>query len=130
ALGRNSARWLDEIIGGWQTSGIVTWRSGLALTANAGGSAPSLAADQGAFFTENQSGVPTSLHTDTAHNNQIQFFANPQNAIGAFSFVNGLEVGNRDTLRGPHFSSMDLAVSKFFPLFGEKYRLQFRAEAF
>ena len=63
-------------------------------------------------------------------NNQIQFFVNPQNAIGAFSFVNGLQVGNRDTLRGPHFSNSDLAVSKFFPLFREKYRLQFRAEAF
>jgi hypothetical protein len=63
-------------------------------------------------------------------NNQIQFFVNPQNAIGAFSFVNGLQVGNRDTLRGPHFSNTDLAVSKFFPLFREKYRLQFRAEAF
>jgi len=129
-LGRNSARWLDEIIGGWQTSGIVTWRSGLALTANAGGSTTSLAADQGASFTGSQSAVATSLHTDTANNNQIQFFANPQNAIGAFSFVNGLQVGSRDTLRGPHFSNMDLAVSKFFPLFGEKYRLQFRAEAF
>jgi hypothetical protein len=41
-----------------------------------------------------------------------------------------LEVGNRDTLRGPHFSNTDLAVSMFFLLFGEEYRLQFRAEAF
>ena len=78
AFARNSSRWLDEIIGGWQASGIVTWRSGLALTANGGGSTTSLAADQGVFFTGSQAAVATSLHTDTANNNQIQFFANPQ----------------------------------------------------
>lgn len=31
---------------------------------------------------------------------------------------------------GPHFSNVDLAISKNFPLFSEKYKLQFRAEAY
>ena len=49
---------------------------------------------------------------------------------GAFSFVSGQQSGNRDVLYGPHFSNVDLSVSKTFPLVGERYRLQFRAEAY
>jgi hypothetical protein len=129
-IGRNSSRWLDEIIGGWQVSGIVTWRTGLAIPAIGGNSTLSLAADNGALFTGAQSAVASGIHTDTANNNQIQFFADPKAALKAFSFVSGLTVGSRDTLRGPSFTNTDLAVVKNFPLFGEKYKLQFRAEAF
>jgi Carboxypeptidase regulatory-like domain len=127
-IGRNSARWLNEIIGGWQASGIITWRTGLALDAVGGGSTTSLAADNGANFNGNSYAVRSNIHTDA--NGQIQFFADPTAALGAFSFVTGMQTGSRDTLRGPHFSDFDLGVAKNFPLFGEKYRLQFRADAF
>jgi hypothetical protein len=123
-------RWLDEAVGGWQVSGIVTWRTGLALPVQSGVSTLSLAADDGALFTGSQQAVAASIHTDVANNNQIQFFANPTTAAAAFSPLNGLEVGSRDTLRGPHFSDVDLGVSKIFPLFREKYALRFRADAF
>lgn len=129
-IGRNSSRLLDEVIGGWQVSGIVTWRTGLAIPAIGGNSTLSLAADNGVFFTGTQGAVASGIHTDTANNNQIQFFADPKAALKAFSFVSGLTVGSRDTLRGPSFTNTDLAVVKNFPLFGEKYKLQFRAEAF
>jgi len=129
-IARDAPRWLDEIIGGWQVSGIVTWRTGLALDAVGGGNTTSLASDDGAQFTGTQSQVASHIHTDTANNNQIQFFANPAAAQGAFSFDTGAQTGSRDTLRGPHFSNVDLGVAKSFPLFGEKYRLQFRADAF
>jgi len=123
-------RWLDEVVGGWQTSGIVTWRTGLALPVQSGVSTTSLAADDGALFTGTAQDVATHIHTDTANNNEIQLFANPALALSAFSPVSGLEVGNRDTLRGPHFSNVDLGVAKNFPLFRERYSLKFRADAF
>jgi len=129
-LGGNSARWLDEVIGGWQVSGIVTWRTGLALPVQSGVSTTSLAADNGALFTGSPAAVSTNLHTDTKNNNQVQFFADPTKAAGAFSPVTGLQVGNRDTMRGPHFSNADLGVAKNFLLFKERYRLIFRADAF
>jgi hypothetical protein len=126
----NAPRWLDEIIGGWQTSGIITWRTGLALPVQSGVSTTSLAADNGALFTGSGGAVATSLHTDMKNNNQIQFFTDPTQAATAFSPVTGLQVGNRDTLRGPRFSNVDLGVAKTFPLFKERYRLVFRADAF
>jgi hypothetical protein len=130
SLRGNSARWLDEVIGGWQVSGIVTWRTGLALPVQSGVSTTSLAADNGALFTGSPAAVSTSLHTDAKNNNQIQFFTDPTKAAAAFSPVTGLQVGNRDTMRGPHFSNADLGVAKIFPLFKERYRLIFRADAF
>ncbi len=127
-IGRNAARWLNEIIGGWQIAGIVTWRTGLALDAVGNASTTSLAADAGVLFNGNSSAVRSKIHTDS--NGQVQFFADPTAALAAFAFPTGLENGSRDTLRGPHFSNVDLGVAKTFPLFGEKYRLQFRADAF
>ena len=130
-LGRSSSNWLNEVIGGWQVSGIYTWRTGLAIDAISGGSTTSLAADQGALFNGNKSAISSSIHTDTSNNqDQIQFFANPQAAQAAFSFVSGIQSGSRDNLRGPRFSNIDLGVVKNFPLFSEKYKLQFRADAF
>lgn len=125
---------LNEAIGGWQVSGIETWRTGLAFTANGTDIAQfdtvSLAADTGVLFTGSKSAVSSNVHIDTANNNEVQFFANPTAAAGAFSPVTGLQSGSRDTLRGPRFSNLDLAVSKNFPLFSERYKLQFRAEAY
>jgi hypothetical protein len=127
-IGRNSARWLNEIIGCWQVAGIATWRTGLALDAVGNASTTRLAADAGVLFNGNASAVHSKIHTDDS--GQIQFFADPTAALGAFSFPTGLKNGSRDTLRGPHFSNVDLGIAKNFPVWSEKYRLQFRADAF
>lgn len=130
AFVHDAPRWLDELVGGWQVSTIVTWRTGLALNTVGGGSTTSLAADNGAIFNGNTGAIQSGIHTDTTNNNQIQFFADPQQARQAFSFVTGQENGSRDVLYGPHFSNVDLGVAKTFRLVGERYRLQFRADAF
>lgn len=130
ALGRNAGGLLNEVIGGWQVSGIETWRTGLALTAGTGiASTTSLAADAGETFVGPRSALAPGIHVDTTDNDQVQFFKNPQAAIAAYVPVTGLETGTRDNLRGPHFSNLDLGVIKNFPL-TERYRLQFRADAY
>jgi hypothetical protein len=130
-FGNDVPRWLDEIIGGWQVSSVITWRTGLAMNPiGALGSVTTLAGDSGALFNGDTEAIRGGIHTDAANNNQIQFFANPQKALSAFSFVSGQQSGSRDVLYGPHFSNVDLGVSKTFPLVGERYRLQFRAEAY
>jgi Carboxypeptidase regulatory-like domain len=125
-----SPRWLDEIIGGWQTSGIVTWRTGLALPVLSGVASTGATVDALAIFNGNQSAVSSNIHTDTSNNNVVQFFADPKAALAAFSPVSGTQVGNRDILRGPHFSNVDLGLVKNFPLYHERYKLQFRTDAF
>ena len=135
AFGRDAGWLLNEVIGGWTVSGIETWRTGLAFTVNntsvANFDTVSLAADTGMLFTGTNSAVRSSIHTELVGGSpQVQFFANPTAASGAFSPVSGLQSGNRDTLHGPHFSNLDLEVSKNFPIAGERYRLRFVAEAY
>jgi hypothetical protein len=134
AFGHDVGTLLNQAIGGWEVSGIETWRTGLAFTANntdiAQFDTVSLAADTGMIFTGPKSAVSTSIHIDPANNNRVQLFANPTAAAAAFSTVTGLQSGSRDTLRGPHFSNLDVAVSKNFPIAGERYKLRFVAEAY
>jgi Carboxypeptidase regulatory-like domain/TonB dependent receptor len=133
AIGRNSGWLLNEAIGGWQVSGVESWRTGLAYTANGTDIATfdtvSLAADTGVLFTGSRSALKPDIHFDPV-SGTVQFFADPTAAAAQFSPVTGLESGQRDTLRGPHFSNLDLGVTKNFPLANERYKLQFRAEAY
>jgi len=135
AFGHNAGTLLNEAIGGWSISGIETWRTGLAFTINNTSIATydtvSLAADTGMLFTGTKSEVSSNPRTiSTPQGPEVQFFSNVVAAAGAFTPVSGLESGDRDTMHGPHFSNLDLAVSKNFPLGNERYKLQFRAEAY
>lgn len=134
AIGRDVNTWVNEAIGGWAVSGIETWRTGVAYTANdidnsSAFDTVSLASDTGVLFTGSRAALRQQTHIDPV-TGQLQFYANPEAAAAQFSPVTGLQNPDRDTLRGPHFSNLDLAVSKNFPLGGERYRLQFRAEAY
>jgi hypothetical protein len=130
-FGGNVGWFVNEAIGGWEISGIETWRTGLAFTMQDGvASTTSLAADAGDIFVGPRSALAESIHIETDNNNQVEFYKNPTAAAAAFVPNLGLETGTRDNLRGPHFSNFDAAVSKNFPLWNERYRLQFRAEAY
>ncbi len=131
AFGHDTSRWMDEIIGGWQVSGIYTWRTGFAFPVLTNASTTTFGNTAYPVFDGNSSALAVDPHTDpNLANNGIQLFKNPQAALAAFSAPTGLETGSRDELRGPHFSNVDLALAKNFPLWNEKYRLQFRAEAY
>jgi hypothetical protein len=131
SFGRNSGRLLNEVIGGWQVSSIYTWRTGFAFPVQDGVSTVSFGATGYPIFNGNSAALAVNPHTDAnLSGNGIQLFANPQAALGAFSAPTGLQTGTRDELRGPHFANVDLAISKNFPLWSEKYKIQFRAEAY
>jgi len=131
AFGRNSSRWLDELIGGWQVSGIYTWRSGFAFPVLTSVSTTTFGNTAYPIFNGNSAALQVDPHSDpNLPNNGIQLFKNPAAALAAFSAPTGLETGSRDELRGPHFTNVDLALVKNFPLWSEKYHLQFRTEAY
>jgi hypothetical protein len=90
----------------------------------------SLAADTGMLLTGSMSALKSNIHVDHADNNAVQFYSNPTLAAAQFSPVTGLQSGDRDTLRGPHFTNLDLAISKNFPLYSERYNLKFVAQAY
>lgn len=122
-------RWVDEAIGGWEISGVQTWSTGLAQTADSFfASTTSLAADAGSVFIGPKSALNSQIHMDSLGG--IQFYKNRDAAVAAFAPVTGLQSGTRDNLRGPHLSNMDLAAIKNFPLWTERYKLVFRADAY
>jgi len=127
----NVSKLVNEAIGGWQIAGIETWQTGFALTADNGiASTTSLASDAGDMFIGPKSALAENVHKDPALNGAVEIFKNPLAAAAAFAPLTGLQVGTRDNLRGPHFSNLDVTVLKNFPLVGERYRLQFRADAY
>jgi hypothetical protein len=132
-FGGSSGRLLNEAIGGWQISGIESWHSGFAYTVNntdiAFYDTVSLAADTGMLLTGKKGPLAADIHMDPS-SGSVQFYKDPNVAAAQFSPVSGLQSGDRDVLRGPHFSNTDLSLAKNFPLIGEKYKLRFQADAY
>ena len=125
-------KWVDAIVGGWATSGIVTYHSGYpwstvtsAFPINFTQVAPAVRIGPG-------SAVQEHIHVETnaaTGEPGLQFFANQTNALNAFAYPFGGATGERNTLRGPRYSNVDMALLKTFKA-GENRTFQFRAEAF
>ncbi len=121
ALGRN-------ILGGWETNGILTLRSGLPFSVTSGidDSLSGINKDRADLV-----GNP-SLPGGRATAQQLQEWFNTQafalNALGTF--------GNseRNFLEGPGLANLDFSVVRSFPIrkgpFAERQALQFRSEFF
>jgi hypothetical protein len=113
----------QTVLGGWQLNGIYQYHSGLPFT-------PILATDNTNTLINQdrpnligdpyQSTATCQTRTPTCWVNAAAF-ATP--ALYTFGTAGTNEV------RGPGFTQMDFALAKNFPI-GEKFRLQFRAEAF
>ena len=126
AFGSSMPGWLNQIVGGWQLSGIESFQTGFAFTTVSDAFPFSFNNNVPAFFNGDGAAIRTNIHQVSG---QVQMFANQTAAMAAFSGPIGQEAGNRNTLRGPGFSDLDLALSKHFPI-TEKYGLEFRAEAY
>jgi hypothetical protein len=127
-FGSTTPGWLNQIIGGWQLSGIDSWHSGFAFTSVANAFPVSFANNAPAIFNGNRAAIATHIHTDPA-TGAVQLFADQAKAMAAFRGPLGLESGQRNNLRGPGFSNVDLGLAKHFPV-KEKFVIEFRADAF
>ncbi len=120
--------WLDQIVGGWQVTTLISYHTGTPLNVTDSGvynvnylySALGILRPGSSLpasgLTFDQTGAPSIFGNTSAVN----------------SFVGGYPgaVGTRGILRGPGFFNNDMAVSKYFRLPKEGHRLQLRAEAF
>jgi hypothetical protein len=112
----SSSRAVDLVLGGWQTSGIVTLGSGLPYTVT---------------FSSSVEGWPSN-YADRVGNPKVdnptrtQWF-NP----AAFTTPAPFTYGNagRNSLFGPHIANWDTSAAKEFAL-TERYRLTFSADFF
>jgi hypothetical protein len=122
-----SSKWLDELIGGWQVSSLVRWRSGLPAQINGSGVFPTNYWESSIAIPNGTLKPVTGVGYDQLGNPSVfQTTA----AIGDYQDAYPGGDGQRAILRLPAYRNVDLAVQKDFRLPWEGHKLQFRAEAF
>jgi hypothetical protein len=123
-----ASRWLDAMLSGWGTSGIVFWRSGFPLNTSTNTFPISFTQSAPAVFVGNQLDIASKV---TVANGTVRYFASQQRALNAFAYPFGGGTGNRNSIEGPNYANVDMAIFKNFAMpWSQNQKLQFRADAF
>ncbi len=120
--------WLNEVIGGWDVSGIPSWQTGSPFNINSDATLLSLYHNGPAFLTGSAGAVQPHVHK--ASDGSVNYFAAGSNAASNFTGDIGLTFGARNNLRNPNYAGIDMAVGKAFPIYADRLKLKFRAEAY
>ncbi len=128
-VGRDTNRFADAVIGGWQLSGLFRWTSGFPISVDNGtsnyptnfeleGNANRIAPVKTGVYFNNPNNVPNLFSTGPA-------------AINSFDYAYAGQAGQRDIIRGDGFFGIDLGLAKRWTMpWSEKHSLQFRWEVF
>lgn len=134
----NSPKFVDELIGGWQVSGIPTWRSGVAFTPVTGAFIAGFASNSPALLV-GAKGYNTSSKPHKLSNGSVNLFNNGPstgaitagNPAGLFQNPLGLDLGSRNNLRGPSAVTFDAGLAKTFSILADdRLNAKFRADGF
>jgi hypothetical protein len=121
--------WVDQLIGGFQLSGIFTYRSGLPFSTTTGSFPVGFVFNSPAIFN----GTGSLGGNIDASGTAVGFFGDTNAtdaALNSFSQPQGGQIGQRNNLRGPSFWNLDLGLAKSFRMPWEGHRLQLRVDAF
>lgn len=129
-FGANAGRIKNALIGNWEVSGLVRWRSGFPLSPSDGFNFPT------DFFLSSpgaQEGPLSSQVTRTGP--AVAFipnlFSNPQTALNSVGPVLPGFSGSRNVITGPAFADFDADLRKTFEMpWSERQHLQIRISAF
>jgi Carboxypeptidase regulatory-like domain/TonB dependent receptor len=121
AVGSNLSKPVDAIVGGWQVSGISTFKQGFPL-----GIAPANNT-LGQYGGNRRPDVVGNMHVANPTIDRWFNTAAFQDPTDPFSFGNAPRY--IATLRAPGYQNWDLSIQKYWG-FGEIARLQFRAEMY
>jgi hypothetical protein len=127
-FGANTPFWLNEVVGGWDLSGITQWHSGIAWGTVTSAFVAGYANDAPAIFNGDTGAI--SSHVHKTEGGSVTMFADPARAKEAFTGPVGFTIGSRNNLRGPQYFNQDLGLAKTFPVVADKVNLKFRADAF
>ena len=114
--GMNSV--VNAIVGGWQTSGIVTLKGGFPLRI--------FGSNLNAFGVGQNVNVVGDYHVS---NQSIDHWFNPAAFQQAPQFTLGNAPRYFSDLRSPGYSNFDISIQKYFPI-EERVRIQFRLDMF
>jgi hypothetical protein len=129
-IGGNANSFVNTLIGGWQLSGIFTYRSGLPFSVGTNSFPLSFTLESPALLVGDASALSGNINTSGSN---INFFGDPAAAaaaLSAFRNIRAGETGSRNVLRGPSFWSSDLSLAKNFKMPWEGHRIQLRMDAF
>ncbi len=120
AIGGNVPSWLNAVIGGWQVSGIYSYRSGLPFSTTTGSFPVGFFLDSPATLNNaNASVLRQRIHD--ADGGTIQFFGDSKAVFdsdnvtsGALRYPRHGEIGNRNILRSSGFWNVDTSLQKTF----------------
>ena len=116
--------WLDELVGGWELSGLPTFHTGTPYMGNSVAFLMSYSNEDPAILTGNIGDMSSHV---TVQNGQVYSFRNPTKAFNDYAAPTGFAFGARNNLRGPNFFLLDLGLGKSFTIVPEKVHLKFRA---
>ena len=122
-LAKNANRVVNGVIGGWEVSPIVTFRTGWPMPVQ-GASDNSGTFSRGARADCN--GVPSITNTFVPGVGR-QWFTNTGQFTNAADGTFGNCSPQLSDLRSPHYTDVDLSLHKDFPI-TERFRLQFRSD--
>jgi hypothetical protein len=128
ALGSGVAGWVNQIIGGWQVSGLFRTSSGLPANSINGRSWPTNWNVQGNATCIDQQECPATKTTMLPDGPNL--YADPEAAFDQFRWSMPGEIGERNILRGDGYFVIDFGLGKRFTMPTEGHSLQFRWEVF
>ena len=130
ALGHDTSKGLDALIGGWQLAGLARWTSGFPASVLNGGTWPTNWQLGGGAVQISPFATGTTVNPADG---TISLFKDPQGStgIGAFRHAFPGESGGRNQIRGQGFAGLDLGLSKRWMMpWKESHSLQLRWEVF
>jgi hypothetical protein len=125
AYGHDMNKVVNAVVGGWQVSPIVTFRTGWPLPVYG-------AADNSGTYSRGSradcnGALPSIMNSPIDGAGGIQWFENNGNFTNPADGTFGNCAPQLSGLRGPHYTDVDLGLSKNFQL-TERFKLQFRSE--
>lgn len=125
-FGAGMSRWLNEIVGGWQLSGLARWTSGFPTSISTGCCFPT---NWELYSSAILTGPAPQTGQFTDENGNPNLFQNREAAAKEFRFSYPGESGQRNELRGPGFFGIDTGLSKSWNI-TESQALRFSWEMF
>jgi carboxypeptidase family protein len=129
-FGSSAGRIKNALIGNWEFSGLVRWRSGFPLSPSDGFNFPT------DFFLSSPGAQVGSLSTQiTRTGPSVAFipnlFSNPQTALNSVGPVLPGFSGSRNVITGPAFADFDADINKTFHMpWSERELLKIRVSAY
>jgi hypothetical protein len=129
----DSGRFVDALVGGWEVSSAMRWRSGFPLSPGNGFNFPTnfFLTSAGTVVNPLKSHVTRNIGKVDANGNPVlpNLFSDPVAAQADITFTLPGLPGSRNVLTGPAYATFDSGINKSFRI-TERQRLQLRVTAF